>query len=137
MKAKKFKLVRRLFCIFTIMENKEFGQKGEDRAVSFLESKNYKILERNWQASHAEVDIIAFYNNLLVFIEVKTRSYDYFGPPEEFVSKKQQQNLIFAANRYMEKQAYEGELRFDIIAIIMKGGYQKINHIEDAFFPGL
>ncbi len=119
------------------MDNKVFGQKGEDRAVSFLESKNYEILERNWQISHAEVDIIAKSNNLLIFIEVKTRSYDYYGPPEEFVSRKQQQNLIYAANRYMEKNNYEGEIRFDIVAIIMKPGYEKINHIEDAFFPGL
>lgn len=119
------------------MENKEFGEKGENQAVSYLESKGYEILERNWQASHAELDIIAQHNNLLVFVEVKTRSYDYYGQPEEFVSGKQQQNMIFAANRYMEQQGYEGEIRFDIIAIIMKDGFRKFNHIEDAFFPGL
>ena len=119
------------------MHNKEFGQKGEDSAVSFLDSKGYQILERNWKASHAEVDIIASHNNILIFVEVKTRSYDYYGPPEESVTKKQQQNLIFAANRYMELIAYEGELRFDIVAIIMNGPNRKINHIEDAFFPGL
>lgn len=119
------------------MENKALGNKGESIAVNYLKAKGYTILETNWRASHTEVDIIAEFNNQIIFIEVKTRSYDYYGPPEEFVDRRKQQNMTFAANRYMELKNYEGEIRFDIIAIILKGGYRKFNHIEDAFFLGL
>lgn len=119
------------------MNHNEFGKKGELIAAKYLQSIGYKIIETNWKASHTEVDIIAEHENQLVFVEVKTRSYDYYGSPEEFVDGKKQQNLTFAANRYMEKTEYEGEIRFDIIAIIMQNGTNKFNHIIDAFFPGL
>jgi len=120
------------------LDNKQKGILGEQAAVDFLQSKGYEILERNYRASHAEVDIIARHQNLLIFIEVKTRSHDYYGQPEEFVTRKKQEYMAFVASMYMQKHQYEGELRFDIIAIIMpRESVQQIKHMEDAFFPGL
>ena len=120
------------------MDNTQKGKLGEDAAVHFLEGKGYEIIERNYRASHAEVDIIATYENILVFVEVKTRSHDYYGQPEEFVTKKKQDYMAFAASIYMRDKEYEDEIRFDIIAIIMPGKtVSQIKHMEDAFFPGL
>ena len=114
---------------------KSIGNEGEDIACSFLEGENYKIMERNWHYGKYEVDIIAEVNQLLVFLEVKYRSGNYFGEPEVFVSNKQKRNLIRVANFYVDKKNSFQEIRFDIIAIVNNNGKVSINHIEDAFKP--
>ena len=63
----------------------EKGKKGEQMAADYLRSKGYQILETNWRMGHLEVDIIAIGNNMLVFVEVKTRATNAFGEPEVFV----------------------------------------------------
>ncbi len=60
------------------------GRKGEDLAAEYLSSKGYRILERNWRWSRAEADIIAMDGEVLVFVEVKTRTSDYFGSPDGY-----------------------------------------------------
>lgn len=81
--------------------NKEIGQIGEDAAVIFLEQLGYNILERNWRFSRAEIDIIAKDHDILVFVEVKTRSYNYYGEPEDFINERKEHLLSDAASQYM------------------------------------
>jgi len=115
--------------------NKELGQRAESLAANYLLERSYKILVRNWRFSHAEIDIIAQKDEILVFVEVKMRSYDYYGNPEDFVSEKQQGLIQEAASQYMEEIGYDWEIRFDIIAILWEDDQEaKIRHIEDAFF---
>lgn len=116
----------------------ETGQKGEKIATQFLINKNWKILETNWRFSRAEIDIIAKDLDTLVFVEVKTRSYDYYGKPDAFINKKKELFMADAAAVYMEKIGHEWEIRFDVISVLMNGkeDYQ-IQHFKDAFFPGL
>ena len=73
------------------------GEWGEQLAARFLEDKGLRILERNWRFSRAEIDLIAEEGEVLVFVEVKTRTSDYFGPPERFVSARKRQLLADAA----------------------------------------
>lgn len=113
----------------------ELGKKGEELAVEHLLQKGYELLHRNWRHSRAEVDIIARIGNDWVFVEVKTRKTDYFGFPEEAVGKAKQKQLLNAANAFAELYAIEGEVRFDIIAVVLGEGEQEIHHIEDAFWP--
>lgn len=115
-------------------ENHEFGKQGEDKAAKLLESKGFEILERNKQVGGHEVDIIARKGNLLVIAEVKTRSYATLGEPEEFVSKKQRQNLVKAANAYVVNNKMDVEVRFDIISIVKNQYQSRVHHIEDAFY---
>lgn len=119
------------------MKHLELGIKGEQIAADYLQSIGYEILECNYRASYAEVDIIAKDKNQIVFIEVKTRTYDYYGRPEEFVTRRKQNNISFAAAIFCEELGHEGEIRFDIMAIILQGNTRNIKHIKDAFFPGL
>lgn len=113
----------------------ETGQKGEAMAVTFLEKAGYQILETNWRFSRAEVDIIAMDGEILVFVEVKTRSSDYFGKPEEFVTARKKTLLADAASVYMNKINHDWEIRFDIISVLLKDVNQpRIKHFEDAFF---
>lgn len=112
----------------------ELGIRGETLAEQYLKDKGYQILERNWRFSHAEIDIIAKDGGILVFVEVKTRSSDIFGEPEESVSPKKEALLKDAASVYMEQIDHHWEIRFDIISILIKGEGDSIEHFKDAFF---
>ena len=116
--------------------NIAFGKRGEKIAIDYLVSKGYKILEENWRFKRAEIDIIAKdKEGVLIFIEVKTRSYTFFGEPEVFVDEKKKKLLLDAASQYMKTINYEWAIRFDIIGIVIdKSNNVKISHFEDAFF---
>ncbi|ADY53224.1 Uncharacterized protein family UPF0102 [Pseudopedobacter saltans DSM 12145] len=114
----------------------DFGKKGEQLAKLFLEENGYEILDENWHFNKAEVDLIAYKNKTIIFIEVKTRSGDYFGSPEEFVDHKKQKLLSDAAEEYIYIMQHQGEIRFDIVSILINKHSEnpKITHIEDAFW---
>jgi putative endonuclease len=86
-----------------------------------------------------ELDIIAEYNRVLVFIEVKARSTTTFGFPEEAVNALKQEMIRKASTHFLKRIRHNGEIRFDIISLIInhKKEVKEIYHIEDAFFPGL
>lgn len=119
------------------MNHIETGKAGEAAAFEYLELKGWRIVERNWRSGRGEVDIIAWaHDRLLVFVEVKTRAGDGFGGPEEAVGAKKQDLLARTAGHYMEHIGYDWEIRFDIVAVLMKNGIvREIRHVEDAFFP--
>lgn len=112
----------------------ELGKKGEDAAVEFLKAKQHEILARNFRFHKAEVDIISKAGNIVVFTEVKTRSSEKFGYPEEFVDKKKIRLMKEAAEEFMYQNNFQNEIRFDIISVTNEKGELKIHHIEDAFF---
>jgi putative endonuclease len=113
------------------------GKLGEDIATNFLEKNNFKILERNWRYKRAELDIIAMDNKTMIFVEVKTRSDDRMGRPEEAVDTRKRGLMIKAAIAYMHISRHDWAIRFDIIGIVIKDDVPYIDHIQDAFFPGL
>jgi len=116
-------------------EHNELGELGEQMAVNILLKKGYKIIERNWRYLKAEIDIIAQKNpKTLVIVEVKTRSNSFIGNPEEFVTAKKIKLLVKAANEYVISRKLDVEVRFDIIAIVKNSKYEKIEHLEDAFY---
>ncbi len=116
-------------------DNQKIGNDGENIATSYLIKKGYTILDTNWRYGHLEVDIIAEYNGMVVFCEVKTRTSNTLGSPEQFVTKQKQNNLIRAANFYFTKKHCSQEVRFDIIGILQKGDKVELTHMEDAFQP--
>ena len=119
-------------------KHNETGKHGEDLATNYLRQLGYMILETNWRFSRAEVDIIAKDDEILVFVEVKTRSSTYFGQPEEFVTPKKERFMADAASVFMEKIGHDWEIRFDIISVILENPNKpEINHFKDAFFPGI
>ena len=112
----------------------KLGQRGEDLAVIYLKKKGYQILERNWRFSKAEIDIIAKDGEILVFVEVKTRSTAIFGEPEESITSKKEDLISDAAAVYMDTIDHDWEIRFDIISIILTDEGHSIKHFKDAFF---
>ncbi|MBG6132767.1 putative endonuclease [Aquimarina sp. EL_43] len=115
-------------------EHNALGKKGEKMATDFLIEKGYEILERNYRYLKHEVDIIARKENIVVAVEVKTRSTPEFGSPQDFVKPKQIQSLVKAIDHYITDNDLDVEVRFDIIAIIENKLGTRIEHLEDAFY---
>ncbi len=115
-------------------QHNELGTEGEQIAVDYLIKKGYKIKERNWRFKKAEIDIIAQLENFLIAVEVKTRSTDDFGDPQDFLKPKQKKLLIGAMDEYVVSKDLNVEVRFDVIGIIKNQKETKIEHFEDAFF---
>jgi putative endonuclease len=82
-------------------QHNDLGQKGEEIAFHHLLQKGYKILERNWRYDHAEIDIIARIKNILVIVEVKTRSAAIYEEPRETISDRKIRFLVNAAEAYI------------------------------------
>lgn len=117
-------------------KHNETGIKGEQIAENFLQKKSYKILHRNWVSGKLEIDIVACKDDVLVFVEVKTRNRIDFGYPEEAVTLKKQAFLKRAAEAYMNEYREFLKLQFDIISVVIdkSGDIKEIHHIEDAFY---
>lgn len=115
------------------MNSKKLGQTGEDIACGYLEVQGYNILERNYRSKIGEIDIVAQDSDTLVFIEVKTKSNDDFGLPQEMVNYRKQQKLIKVAYSYLkDKNLDDISWRIDVVAINKNGDITEINLIKNA-----
>ncbi|MEZ4910985.1 MAG: YraN family protein [Saprospiraceae bacterium] len=119
--------------------NQKRGKQAEDAACIYLQNEGFLILERNWRFSKAEIDIIAKDRfGILVFVEVKSRSYVTFGMPEESITASKENLIVDAAGQFMLQIGYDGAVRFDIISVIFqKMEISSLKHYPDAFFPGI
>lgn len=116
-------------------KNKFIGNKGEDIAANWLVQNGYKIMHRNWRFKKTEVDIIAAKQNKLHFVEVKTRTNQKFGLPEESISKQKLEALKKAAVAYLEEYTTWKNIQFDVIAITLhNNNVIDFLLIEDVFF---
>ena len=114
----------------------DLGRKGESIAKAHLETTGYEIIDENWVFGKAEIDLIAYKNKTIIFTEVKTRTGTGFGEPEDFVDARKQRLLVEAADEYIYLMNHQGEVRFDIIAILFnRNNSYTLKHIEDAFWP--
>ncbi len=119
-------------------EHNLIGAQGEQYACRFLEDNGYEVLERNWRQARHELDIIARKGRELIIVEVKTRSSDQHGQPEDAVKKGKRGKLIQGANAYIMTTGCELAVRFDIISVIIHPTSKPyIHHITDAFYPTL
>lgn len=118
-------------------EHNELGKKGEQLAAEFLTTKGYHILDQNYRYEKGEIDLVALRIEPaeLVFVEVKTRSSEKWGFPEESVTDAKKKKIFKTADAYLyEKNMWTVPVRFDIIAINMKNEENPLfHHIEDAF----
>lgn len=110
--------------------NKVTGAQGEEVAYKFLKKRGYKILERNYKNPVGEIDIIAKHKGIIIFVEVKTRTSDFFGLPREAVDEYKQEKIRRVALGYLKRsRAMDSRIRFDVIEVIDG----KVEHIENAF----
>ncbi len=114
----------------------DLGQKGEALAAKFLISNRYRILERNFNTRWGEIDLICFFDNIVIFVEVKLRSSSLDNALSS-VSRSKQKKMVKTAQEYLflhpELQDYP--IRFDIITILQKEKQYQLKHFKDAFLP--
>lgn len=98
---------------------REVGQFGEQLAAAHLESKGYRILERNWRCRTGEIDLIADDQGTLVFIEVRTRrATGRFGSAKESIDYRKQNKVRSSAQVYAYQQRMlHQSIRFDVVTV--------------------
>lgn len=120
-------------CYDYYMQNNLKGKQGEKIAEGYLKSKGYEILETNFRYSRiAEIDIIAKTGKTLVFVEVKTRTSEFFGSGAEAVDNRKLANIYAALQYYIHKKKLQNlKPRIDVISILLDKNSFSINHIEN------
>lgn len=117
--------------------NNEIGRWGEDCAAKYMEEKGWYVRHRNWQKYHHEIDLVCIDEDstILLFIEVKTRSSEKWGKPDESIDLEKKSYLIRAARSYIfDFHLQHLEVRYDTISVIGTPETEyKIIHKEGAF----
>jgi putative endonuclease len=115
-------------------DNIDLGKQGEDAAEAFLSAFGYDIIERNYQHSRGEIDIIARDGEYTVFVEVKCRTNERFGAPEYAITPNKQSQLRRVAAGYMYEHGFaELACRFDVIIVEFRSGKAECRHIPNGF----
>jgi putative endonuclease len=116
------------------MNTKQTGDKGEERAAAWLCSKGFFIIERNWRTKGGEIDIIAYKNDILVFVEVKTLPNGTMDMIQRELNYQKRQRIIKTSKRFLlnHRQYSNSYVRYDVIVIDMPG-FEEVYHIENAF----
>jgi putative endonuclease len=107
----------------------ELGQLGEAYAAAYLEQIGYRLVAANFTLPvgrnlrgavvNAELDLIAYDQQTLCFIEVKTRASDWFAPPQANVDLRKRRQIARAARAYRELFELENQpFRFDVVTVV-------------------
>ena len=118
------------------MDRNTIGRLGERMALQFLKKRGYKIVDSNFRTDLGEVDIVAYDKQVLVFIEVKTRSLNCLVEPEASVGQRKKRKLRQLADLYMKMYKLEGtDCRIDVVSIVLdrRGDLAKFQLIKGAF----
>ncbi|MFH2037872.1 MAG: YraN family protein [Chloroflexota bacterium] len=99
-------------------KNQKLGKWGEQEASNYLSKKGYKILGKNIRTPHGEIDILASLDQVLTFVEVKTRGNTAFGNPEISIDSRKLGHMEASALFYVQTNNYLGTWQCDAIAIL-------------------
>ena len=112
----------------------EFGKAAEDVAAKLLKDQGYKIIERNYKNKIGEIDIIAWQDGVICFVEVKARHTLSLGSPQEAVSAAKQRQISRVAAYYLKSnKLLDRSARFDVVALLFVNSEPKITLIKNAF----
>ena len=111
------------------------GISGENLACEELARQGYAILETRYRTRVGEIDIVAQDGATLVFVEVKTRTSERFGPPAEAVTRRKQHRVVTMARWYLSEKHLHGCLcRFDVVTVLWRRGTDpEIEVVKNAF----
>lgn len=114
-----FKKILNISATLPVMEKIKLGKLGESCAENFLLSQNYTIIQKNFHSRFGEIDIIALYENELIFVEVKTRTSLRFGTPQEAVNYQKCRKILKTGLCFLNSSTkkYRSNLRIDVIAV--------------------
>ncbi len=112
---------------------KSIGALGERLARTKLEDAGLTIVETNWRCARGEIDIVAQDGAEWVFVEVKTRTNDKFGTPEDSITPKKKQRMALVGEHYIDTHDIDAAWRIDLVAITFDASrtLQRITHYPD------
>ena len=111
----------------------QLGIWGEEVAADYLREKGYVILERDWHSKHRDIDIVCTKDDMVVFVEVKTRSREGRYTALAAVDAAKRDHLIAAARAYLFTTQRDAPFRFDIITIVGEAPPYKLHHYRNAY----
>lgn len=115
------------------MKRKELGNLAEDMAVGYLSEQGLEIVARNYYVKSGEIDIVALDGEMVVFVEVRSKSNDRYGTAEDTISLKKQRFLYRAAEQFLLKEDMSERIcRFDVVTVSF-GQDSRIKWYKDAF----
>ncbi len=104
-------------------KTRDLGNLAEDFASHLLQSKGYKVIDRNFRSRFGEIDIVAEEGSTLVFVEVKARWSQKFGSPEEAVTPSKLRKIRKTAEYYaLINSKTDRKMRIDVVALEINGG---------------
>ncbi len=112
----------------------DIGNKGEAFVAEYLKQKGFIISARNYRCKFGEIDVIAENDDLILFVEVKTRASGSRIRPYEYVTPEKQRKLSVTANIYLQHNGYGLKPRFDVAEVFTApDGKMTLNYFENAF----
>lgn len=120
-----------------MMNQCDTGKKAEGVAAAYLRARGYRIWKCNWRWGKKELDLVTLYRHELVIVEVKARVGNNVNLPSEVVDQRKQRNIVLATDAFIRLYDCHRPTRFDVIAVIYGAGEVEIEHVENAFIPGV
>lgn len=112
------------------MSSRKEGISGEELAIAYLKKRGLKVVEQNVRMTVGEIDVVCYDGDVLVFVEVKTRSTLAFGDPLEAIDRRKVQKYRKMAEEYIVRhRLFDKDVRFDAVGIVG----DLINYVPDAF----
>jgi putative endonuclease len=112
--------------------NQRIGKWGEETAADYLTQGGYEIVARNVRTPYGEIDVIAKQNDIIIFVEVKTRTSHTMGLPEESITSRKREHMLAAAGHYAAEHKID-HWQIDVVAIEGKPGTKPvITYFENA-----
>jgi putative endonuclease len=110
------------------------GRAAEALAAEFLAERGLRVVDRNHAIPRGEVDLVCEEGEVLCFVEVRSRSSEAQGGPEETVDRRKRRRVIAAAVDWaLHHDALERAIRFDVVAVTFGDGAPRIEHFPAAF----
>ena len=113
------------------------GRSAEKLAAEYLRARGYRIWKSNWRSGKKELDLVAVHRGELVIVEVKSRMRNPVNHPAEVIDLQKQRNIVLATDAFIRYHNSRMPTRFDVIAVIYNGRGVEIEHVENAFYPGV
>ena len=117
------------------MTSTSVGKLGENIAREYLKNKGYNIIEQNYRTKYAEIDLIAKKDNALVFIEVRTKTGEQFGTPEDTINRDKKRKLRMNSMAYIARKKWKGLYQIDAVCIVLNPNQklERLNHYENIY----
>ena len=111
----------------------EIGKLGEKLAGRYLTRKGHEIIEQNYRTRFAEIDLITRFRDTLIFVEVRTKTGDRFGTPEDSLDKRKINKVVNNARMYMKYKRFDGKCRIDAVCVSLGENRRllRVKHYEN------